>query len=134
MTPYFAETWFFLALPNDRDQSHEEVDLWAESLRRPLLTTEFVIVETGDGLAAPSRRAKFSAFFHGLHSGNDVTVIPAGSTLLRRGHELFESRPDKCWSLTDCISFATMRRLRPQEALTADRHFEQAGFTAVFGR
>ena len=45
--------------------------------------------------------------------------------------ELFQSRPDKDWSLTDCISFVVMHDEKAHEALTADHHFEQAGFTVL---
>ena len=55
-----------------------------------------------------------------------------------RNHELpvrrfllFDKRPDKQWSLTDCIAFVVMTRRGIQDALTADHHFEQAGFTAL---
>jgi len=44
---------------------------------------------------------------------------------------LWEDRPDKDWSLVDCASFVVMRELGISEALTTDRHFEQAGFTCV---
>ena len=48
-----------------------------------------------------------------------------------RGVALYAERPDKDWSLTDCISFVVMRTMDITEALTGDRHFEQAGFTAL---
>jgi len=48
------------------------------------------------------------------------------------GFDLFAARPDKAWSLTDCISFAVMTERGLSEALTADQHFEQAGFRAAF--
>lgn len=38
---------------------------------------------------------------------------------------------DKDWSLTDCISFVVMEQHGISEALTADHHFEQAGFTVL---
>jgi predicted nucleic acid-binding protein len=45
--------------------------------------------------------------------------------------ELYAERPDKDWSLTDCISFVVMRHQGVTQALTGDHHFEQAGFTAL---
>jgi predicted nucleic acid-binding protein len=44
---------------------------------------------------------------------------------------LFESRSDKEWGLTDYTSFVIMRQLGLSGALTADRHFPQAGFRAL---
>ena len=49
---------------------------------------------------------------------------------MEEGLGLYESRPDKEWSLTDCISFVVMKKEGIVEALTEDRHFEQAGFVA----
>ena len=43
-------------------------------------------------------------------------------------------RPDKEWSLTDCISFVLMRERSVHEALAYDHHFEQAGFVALLRR
>jgi predicted nucleic acid-binding protein len=44
---------------------------------------------------------------------------------------LYEERPDKRWTLTDCTSFVVMEEENLAEALTGDRHFQQAGFTAL---
>jgi predicted nucleic acid-binding protein len=44
---------------------------------------------------------------------------------------LFAARSDKEWSLTDCISFVLMQQEQISEALTADHHFEQAGYLAL---
>ena len=51
--------------------------------------------------------------------------------MLGRRIQLYETRPDKAWSLTDCMSFIVMRDGGLTEALTADHHFEQAGFTVL---
>ncbi len=48
-----------------------------------------------------------------------------------RGWQLHRERSDKTWSLVDCISFVVMQDLRLTEALTADHHFEQAGFVKL---
>ena len=51
--------------------------------------------------------------------------------LWRRGVDLYSDRTDKEWSLTDCLSFIIMEDRGLTDALTADRHFIQAGFRAL---
>jgi predicted nucleic acid-binding protein len=43
-----------------------------------------------------------------------LKVIHVTKDLLAEGWELFKGRPDKEWSLTDCISFVVMKRRRCQ--------------------
>jgi uncharacterized protein len=61
-----------------------------------------------------------------------VLVVPQSRESFRAGLELYRARPDKGYSLTDCISMQTMRREGITDALTNDRHFEQEGFRALF--
>lgn len=65
-------------------------------------------------------------------SGRGLKVIHHDKEMFLAAIRFYQRRPDKEWSLTDCASFLIMDRLRIQEALTADHHFEQAGYTAVF--
>ena len=60
-----------------------------------------------------------------------MRVIAASTSLLDAGLRLFRERADKDWGLTDCISFVVMQSEGTLEALTSDRHFEQAGFVAL---
>ena len=60
-----------------------------------------------------------------------TTVFPASQDLFDAGVSLYSRRQDKDWSLTDCISFAVMQQQGLTDALTADHHFEQAGFTLL---
>jgi hypothetical protein len=57
--------------------------------------------------------------------------MPSSNELFAAGVELYATRPDKEWSLTDCISFVVMEREGLTDALTGDRHFEQAGFKVL---
>jgi len=41
---------------------------------------------------------------------------------------LFKQRKDKEWGLVDCLSFIVMPNRGMTDALTADTHFQQAGF------
>jgi predicted nucleic acid-binding protein len=61
-----------------------------------------------------------------------VYVIPQTRESFLSGLDLYASRPDKGYSLTDCISMQTMRREGLTEVLTSDKHFEQEGFRALF--
>jgi len=45
---------------------------------------------------------------------------------------LYEQRPDKEYSLTDCISMQVMKAMGITEVLTHDRHFVQEGFIILF--
>jgi len=60
-----------------------------------------------------------------------VTVVAQTPELFAAGLELYRQRPDKAYSMTDCMSMALCRDLQIAEVLTYDRDFEQEGFRAV---
>jgi len=60
-----------------------------------------------------------------------VVIVPPSEGLFGEGVAFYSRYQDKDWSLTDCISFLVMRKFGAREALTGDRHFEQAGFRAL---
>src|SRR6266496_944315 len=108
--------------------------------RRPLLynafdgqlvTTKWILTELADGLSGISDRQAFIDFHRALRNDPTVTIIPSSNELFAAGVELYATRPDKEWSLTDCISFVVMEREGLTDALTGDRHFEQAGFKVL---
>lgn len=67
-------------------------------------------------------------FLDGFRKSPKVEVTPATRELFESGWNLYAARPDKDWSLTDCISFVVMQERGITDALTGDHHFEQAGF------
>ena len=90
-----------------------------------------MLTEVADGLSAPRFRAAFGRLLDLIRSEDHLIVVPAEQELFEKGVALYLNRPDKEWSLTDCISFAVMREQGITEALTGDHHFEQAGFIAL---
>ena len=96
-----------------------------------IVTTEFIVLELGNACARAEDHADFLALVAGMRASSWVKIVPASSELLNRGLELMRECSDKDWSLTDCVSFVVMEEARLQEALTGDRHFEQAGFKAL---
>ena len=133
MRPVFADTSYYLALVNPVDPFHELAADWAENFLGRTFVTEYVLVELGSALSRGSDRLVYLELLRRLQSDGSTTIIPASESLFRQGVALFGSRPDKDWSLVDCISMVVMRQRRLQEALTTDRHFVQAGFRALLG-
>jgi len=132
--PVFLDTAYVNALVNVRDQWHNVAVQWEERLaveRRRLVTTEFVLVEIADGLAAVRFRAQAVQVITTLQASSLVDIIPASSQLFRTALELYQRRADKDWGLTDCVSFVVMNERSLLEALTTDDHFRQAGFRAL---
>jgi len=67
-----------------------------------------------------------------IHRVPMFQVIGFDPAVYEAGFDLYPNRLDKDWPLTDCISFAVMSQRGLTVALTADHHFEQAGFCALF--
>src|SRR5262249_5491820 len=133
-TPIFLDTAYVNALVNTRDQWHDAAVQWERKLstdKRRLVTTEFVLVEIADGLAAVRFRVQAVQVIATLQASSLVEIIPASSQLFTAALELYQSREDKDWGLTDCASFVVMNGRGLLEALTTDEHFRQAGFRVL---
>lgn len=132
MTIVFADSFYFFSLVNPNDPTHQRAIAFTKSFAGKLVTTGWVITELGDGWAKPaSHRAVFASVVADLQSNPNMRVVPFSDSLLQEGIALYARRSDKEWSLTDCISFVVMEGEGITEALTGDRHFEQAGFVAL---
>lgn len=128
MRRVFADTSFYQALVNPRDHWHDVASGYSQEFRGELFTSEYVLFELGSLLSRVAHRPLFIELVARLESAPRVKIIPASQALYKAGLDLFASRPDKDWSLTDCVSFVVMQRHGIIEALTFDQHFEQAGF------
>jgi predicted nucleic acid-binding protein len=132
MKALFADTFYFLALVNRDDLAHEQAVEIAEARLAPVVTTAWVMTELADALCdTPQQRAAFLKVLNRVSSDPDAIIVSPSQKLFDRGIELYAARPDKEWSLTDCISFVVMTEQGLTEALTGDHHFEQAGFVAL---
>jgi predicted nucleic acid-binding protein len=130
MKPFFADTFYFLALGDRKDAGHEAAMRYSAS-SPPLVTSAWVLVEVADALSTRELRARFVDLYMAVRADRRTRIIGPGSSILNPAIALYSSRTDKDWSLTDCTSFVIMERLSLTSALTGDRHFEQAGFRAL---
>lgn len=131
MKTVFADTFYYLALVNPDDKRHQQARAYTASFNGRMVTTSWVLIELADALANRSTRSIFLRTLAQLRTDPDVTILPPDPDPFEEGVKLYSNRPDKDWSLTDCISFAVMRQQGLTEALTGDHHFEQAGFIAL---
>lgn len=82
-------------------------------------------------MSDPRNRMEFVSTLRDLQANPQMRIVEADPQLFEEGVQLYASRSDKGWSLTDCISFVVMQREGITDALTGDHHFEQAGFVAL---
>ena len=132
MMPVFADSFFYIALLNPNDAWHGRVEQCLQGFNRRLVSTAWVLTEVADAFAAPQHRPAVIALLQDLLSDANLEIVPPTQDLFEKGCTRFSARLDKHWSLTDCISFVVMEERGVEEALTGDRHFEQAGFRALF--
>jgi uncharacterized protein len=129
--PVFADSFYFIALFNERDHAHRRVSEFEQTLNRPLVATAWILTELADACAETPSRTFVAEFIRDVTKFPTFQIIPFSEELFERGLELYLKRRDKGWSLTDCISFVVMKDEGISDALTGDKHFEQAGFRAL---
>jgi hypothetical protein len=98
------------------------------------VVTEYVLWETVNALSKPVDRPKAHLLVRHIRSVGSYEFLPASAELLEAGLGLHAERPDKEWSLTDCISLIVMHERGLTRALAYDHHFEQAGLEALLRR
>ncbi|MEM9539601.1 MAG: PIN domain-containing protein [Cyanobacteria bacterium P01_E01_bin.42] len=131
MNKVFVDTAAWIALLNVNDTWHvRSVQLRVQLTARNyvFVTSNFVLLEVADALCSPVVRASTTDFLRNINLIKSIQVVSLSDDLFRMGLSLYESRLDKDWGLTDCISFVVMQQEGIMEAFTTDKHFEQAGF------
>jgi len=134
MREVFLDTSFAIALSATTDQNHAKAVKLAEQIESQnlrLVTTQAILLEIGNTLSKQRYRTAAIQLLESLESDINVEIIPLTNDLYSAAFQLFKSRQDKEWGLVDCISFIVMQSRGITEALTADEHFNQAGFRAL---
>ena len=119
---------------NRDDQMHEYAKREYKFLMKSgyrFVTTTAVLNETANALSGQNFRVAVVDFHKRLRVSLRVKIVFVNKHLWSTGWQLYEQRPDKAWSLTDCISMVVMQERGLQEVLTNDKHFRQAGFQIV---
>jgi len=133
----FVDTSFFVALLNSRDVYHQpalslQIQLDKQKVRK--VTSEYVLIELGDGLSRLQYRSLASRLIHLLQHDPTFTIVPTTTDIFQKAIRLFNDRPDKEWGLTDCTSMIIMDEWGVNAVLTADHHFQQAGYEILLSK
>ena len=134
MATYFADTSYWMALSRKRDQYNRHAVVWNRFViqtKSIIVTTEAVLWEWLNAFSDASTRAVAAEGYRRAHADARIQVVPFQPELIDSAVQLYRTRPDKSWSLTDCLSFVVMERRQLTEALTTDRHFEQMGMKVM---
>ena len=122
------DTFRLLCLLNAAEPFHEAAVICFEqaSVRS---THSYVLAEL-IALADARRLPRVACldFVASIQSSTEIETVWVDEELHRAAFVLLQSRHDKFWSLCDAVSFVLMQRRDLVEALTNDRHFQQAGF------
>ena len=108
----FLDTGYLIALADASDQHHPAARAHWRALRpRPhLLTSSYVLDEAATFFGSRGFHGKAVDVVERLRSSSRVTVVHPDEALFDQAWAFFRARPDKRYSLTDCLSFVLMER------------------------
>lgn len=134
MKECFVDTWFFIADFYRLDSDHSR----ARAIRSKLSSAAFVTHDsvlseflTAFSGAGEYWRRRAAEFVRALPLRRVHTLVPSDRALFVAALDLYASRPDKEYSLIDCMSMIVMRDRGITHVLSNDHHFAQEGFTLV---
>ncbi len=134
MTAVFVDTDYWIAVVKPNDQWKDPADRAKRSLGQVrLLTTDEVLAEFLNALGKYGGYLRTQAveMVRAINKNANITVVPQSRDSFVRGLATYENRSDKDYSLTDCISFNTMKAQGIQKVLSHDHHFQQESFVPL---
>jgi predicted nucleic acid-binding protein len=130
----YTDAGYWIALVNPGDDLHYQAKSVSAALApMRMITSEMVLAEVLNSFSKKgvSLRKTTTNLINDIKTDSMIEIISQTSELFNQALRLYEDRLDQTWSLTDCASFYIMQQRNMFEALTHDRHFEQAGFIAL---
>ena len=128
---YFADTWFLIARSDRSDSHHRNARRLDAFTSGRIVTHHGVLIEFLNFFAEDGPHIRTAAVATVRRAFTEMTLVPTDKELFRRAVDLYERRPDKGYSLVDCMSMIVMEDRGITHVLTNDHHFTQAGFTIV---
>ena len=130
----FVDTSAWLALINDSDADQKKAKAVRDKLlqgKKRFFVTDYIIVEIANSLCKVRWRSKAVELINSIRETDLIEVVEIDKELSEEAWNMYSTRTDKEWSLTDCTSFVVMKKYGIRDAFTIDHHFEQAGFEVL---
>src|SRR5258708_37972350 len=129
MRQVFADTSYWIALVNPRDQLHAKaVSVTQQLSAMRIWTSEMVLVEVLNSFSdGGALRQAISSMVQKLRSNRDVVIVPQTSEQFESALRRYKQAADKSWSLADCASLEAKEAEQDGGALTQDQHCCEAG-------
>lgn len=128
MSRIFLDASFYVALLNQQDEYHEQAVALSRSLREAVVTTEYVLIELGNWLSQTGDKEAFRELLERMEDDERTLIVPCSSNLFLQAVEVYTTRTERNWTLSDCISFVVMQREEITRVATLNPAFAQAGF------
>ena len=135
MNEVFVDTsgWasFFVRTDPHHAKASALITQWQQQ-NRHIVTTNYVLSELiALFIRFRVRRPTVLNYIEAICSAAWIEIVHIDKALDAEAWQLLAERLDKEWSHVDCASFVVMEKRGLTEALTTDRHFEQAGFVRL---
>lgn len=127
----FVDAGAFFALQVPKDPHHSKAVEWLESNREPLVTSDYVAVETLNLLRARRQFAQAIEMNQRFLDEDFIYLEWVTPADYDEAAHVFSEFRDKSWSFTDCTSRVVMERLGISTAFGFDEHFRQFGTVAL---
>lgn len=134
----FVDTSFLIARFNRGDRHHREALAFLSEQGEPgadildLVLSDYVFDEIVTTLLfRGGRHEAAEASGRTILESESLGMLRVEPAVFDAAWTLFQERPDKRWSFTDCTSFVLMENLDIRQALTFDRTFREAGFATL---
>ena len=131
MRRFFVDTSGWYDLLYSGSPWHMEIVQLMRGPGAAFVTSTYVLDELVALLVKRSDHATAARAGSHVRSAAEVRVEHPDVTEELRAWTLFLERPDKSYTLTDCLSFVMMRRLKIETAIATDEHFRQEGFVVL---
>ncbi len=129
---YFVDAWFFIGVLDRHDEHYGRVQRLVHRVQQAhLVTHEAVFYEVLAYFSDEGAQSRLRAVEAVRSALVKMEVVQSTTGIFLDALDRYAARPDKEYSLTDCISMIVMEQRGIRHVLTNDHHFTQAGFTIV---